>query len=48
MKSITDLLIALLIAAPLFASVMMLVLAAHDGTPPAAGAQVATVTTHGY
>lgn len=48
MKSVHDLLIALLIATPLVASVTMLVFAAHDGIPAAPGAQAATVTTHGY
>ena len=50
MKSIHDLVIAALIAAPLFASVLMLALAIHDGTQPApSSADHATpVTTHGY
>jgi hypothetical protein len=48
MKSIHDLVIALLIGAPLFACVTMLMLATHDEAPPSAANQVAIVTTHGY
>lgn len=50
MKSIHDLVIAALIATPLFASVLMLALAIHDGAPtaPSSADHTTAVTTHGY
>lgn len=47
MKSVNDLAVALFLAIPLLASVLMLVLAAYD-TPASAGRPVAVVVTHGY